>query len=217
MKELSEYKDEIFRRGKERKEKNRKTAAMVSVFSAVLVLAAIPSALIIAKNAGTKGTEAHGNNPVGINEAVGETIDIDRVPPEASGAYGELNALLSRVCGEEKTVAPPLDTEKTNSFDTDKPGAESPEEADSDETDRAAENGEQIKSDAPIGSSPSLSQYGSHVVSASDGGRVITVAYGEYAGRYVLSGNVLTLPDGRTVALNAGDLAELNSILKELG
>ena len=182
-----------------------------------MVLAAIPSALIIAKNAGTKGDAAHGINPVGVNEVFDESVDIERVPPEAGGAYGELNALLSRVCGEEKTVAPPLDTEKTNSFDTDKPGAESPEEADSDETDRTAENGEQINSYAPTGHGSSLGQYGSHLISDSDGGRVITVADGEYAGRYVLSGNVLTLPDGRTVALAADDLAELNSILKKLG
>ena len=168
--------------------------------------------MLIAKKASTRDGGS-GKDVLPSNNAEFYSVS----PSSSGGAYGELNALLSRVCGEEKTVAPPLDTEKTYSFDTDKPGAVTPEEADSDETDRAAENGEQIKSDAAVGNGSSLSQFGSHLISASDGGRVITVADGEYAGRYVLSGNVLTLPDGRTVALAADDLAELNSILKKLG
>ncbi|MBR5767480.1 MAG: hypothetical protein IKX86_02235 [Clostridia bacterium] len=189
MKELSEYRDEIFRRGKERKEKKKKTAAaLVSVFSAVIILSAIPSAALIAKKAATRDGGKEAGKGSGMLAPSEEAYSVDS--SDGSDLYEELPGFLSELTGSSETRVYGWGGKSDNL----------------EENDAIAESGHGV----------SISMYAGNA-SSSDGRTVFRISGGDLAGEYVLSGNVLTLPDGRTVALAPEELAELNSILKKLG
>ncbi len=207
MKKLSEYKEEIFRRSGERLVKRRQRLRVATAaLSVLIVCAAVPLAVFLPKMISHGGTDGRENTP--------DNSPAVYVVPNSSDTALDLFALLSRVCGEDKTVAPRYDIGKTDSADSDPPGVVPPGEAESAES---VQSGEKQWVDAAAELSQYLSRQGVSVLFDSSGKTVIIISEGDYVGRYVLSGNVLTLPDGRTVALAPEELAELNSILKKLG
>ena len=187
MKELSEYRDEIFRRGKERKEKKKKTAAaLVSVFSAVIILSAIPSAALIAKKAATRDGGKEAGKGSGMLAPSEEAYSVDS--SDGSNLYEELTGFLSELTGSSETHVYGWEGKSDNL----------------EENDAFAESGHGV----------SISMYAG-IAPSSDGRTVFKISGGDLAGEYVLSGSKLTLPDGSELTLSDEQLEKLRSILKE--